>query len=463
MNIFSFVKQCCIALLLFCVLESHAQDIEVKKFEPMEKDQTATLSPRKDINGNDCALMIVRTLKKGMEFEGWVVGDVEYKNDAYYVYMANGAKHLKLKHSEYQTKDIVFNDFGIVNLKSGHIYELLIADNTKDVISKIYSLGWRLGDMKVSNQVLTFLNMSAMRGDKRAIVALSQLSVNDDSQKEFHWIEKLLEKGDSTCLDSMSGKLMYLYAKELRYNKEYTEASRYELKACLRNYKEAGNDFFKNYSKGKGLPEYKNEVIQLCIDSASVGNTYAMTCLGQIFERGICEESNIQMACQWYTKSFRLNPTNQSKTDLCRIYGNIQYPIDDASLSFIKKQAEEGLPEALFQLGCMYEEGRNTPKDIDKAIELFKKAGASIYSSNRHRGSTYRLAQIYYERNNMEEAKELLRGLYDDELEARYLRAIILFQEARGYIQDRVEAYNILSDLSKKGYQKATDFIKNNY
>ncbi len=35
-------------LLLYC-FELFAQDIEVKKFEPLEKDQTAVTSPRTDI------------------------------------------------------------------------------------------------------------------------------------------------------------------------------------------------------------------------------------------------------------------------------------------------------------------------------------------------------------------------------------------------------------------------------
>jgi len=36
------------------------QDIEVKKFEPMAKDQTAVLSPRKDINGVTCGLVKIQ-------------------------------------------------------------------------------------------------------------------------------------------------------------------------------------------------------------------------------------------------------------------------------------------------------------------------------------------------------------------------------------------------------------------
>ena len=47
------------ATALFMILQIHAQDIEVKKFEPMAKDQTAALSSRKDINGTVCGLVKV--------------------------------------------------------------------------------------------------------------------------------------------------------------------------------------------------------------------------------------------------------------------------------------------------------------------------------------------------------------------------------------------------------------------
>lgn len=462
-----------------------AQDIEVKKFEPLEKDQTATLSPRKDINGADCALVLVESLKKGLEFEGWVVGDVEYKNDSYFVYMANGSKNLKIKHPDYQTKAVVFGDYGIGSLKGGQIYSLCIVDDTKDVINKVYSLGWKLSGFEVSERAKTFLNMSAKRGDKKAIMALAQLSVAGDvkkgelleQSKGLHWINKLLELGDSACLDSMPGELMYVYACKLirdgishdrspnrvdTYKERiiYTEASKYDIKACLRGYKEAGNDFFMDYIQGNGLPDYKKEVIRLCLDSVSIGNAKAMTCLGYIYENGICEEANLLTASKWYKKAFDTDSTNHNKTDLCRVYGNSRYPIDGEILSFIKHQADEGLQEALFQLGCMYEEGRNVEKNIEKAIELYKQSKPTIFDSNRHQGATYRLAKIYYDRKEYKEAENLLRGLYDDELDARYLQAMILFQDTRNY---KVDAYNILSDLSKKGYQKATEFIKKSY
>lgn len=484
-TLFMSRKLFAIILCLMCVLDVIAQDIEVKKFELMEKDQTAGMFMRNDNNGNPCALLIVHSLKKGLEFEGWVVGVVDYKDDAYWLYIADGAKHVKIKHADYQTKDVIFGDYNIGSLKSGEAYNLYLIDDNKDIIDKVYSKGWNLNGVEVPENATKFLNMSAMRGDKKAIIALAQLNVGNEIRKgEFiednkglHWIDKLLEKGDSACLDSMPGVLMYVYACKLiregrshdrspnrvdTYKERYvyTEACKYDLKACQRGYKEAGNDFFTDYILGNGLPDYKKEVIQLCMDSASIGNVNAMTCLGHIYEKGICEEMNLQTAAKWYREAYESDPSNMSKTNLCRVYGNPLYTIDVNTMNFIRQQASEGLTEALFQLGCMYEEGRNVKKNVDIAVELYKQSNPTIFYSDRHHGATYRLAKIYYDRNDYKEAENLLRGLYDDELDARYLKAMILFQDTRNY---KVDAFNILSDLSKKGYQKATDFIKNNY
>ena len=459
-----------------------AQDIEVKKFEPIAKDQAAALSPRKDINGNDCALVMVRTLKKGMEFEGWVIGDVKYNDDAYYVYMANGAKHLKIKHPDYQTKNILFNEFGVGSLKGGNRYELIVEDDPKEVIRKIYRLGWNLNDMIISPKVQAFLNMSAKRGDKKAIIALTQLSGNRSEKDKqdasaLHWIELLLSKGDSSFLDSMPPRLMLLYSGKIKSGiwrgsskvepsverELYTKASEFELKACLKGYKEAGDYLFVDYLKGNGLPMYSRKVLDICTDSANSNNIKALECLGRIYERGFCEAVDLNMAAEWYKKAHDLSPSSITKSNLCRIYGNPSYKINSNNLDFIRKMAEEGLAEAKFQIGCMYEEGRNFPQNREKSIELF--------SQISHRGATYRLAKFAFDQKDYKKAENLLKGMifmYNDdnkflyEDDALFLYAVTQYN-LYTYNDAKISVLNTLSKLSKKGYQKATDFIKNNY
>lgn len=472
-------------IIVFLLLSSSylsAQDIEVKKFEPLEKDQTAALSPRKDINGNDCALVLVHTLRKGMEFDGWVVGDVDYKDDCYMVYMASGAKHLNIKHPDYQTKKVLFSEYNIGSIKGGQIYNLSIVDETKDIINKVYSLGWNLNGFDVPEKARTFLNMSARRGDRKAIIALLLLSdkkeeKHSDDNSSLHWIEQLLSKGDSSFLDSMPVRYMLLYSgkikSEIRRGSSevepsvkrdlYTKASEYELKACLKGCKEAGDYLFEDYLKGKGLPMYKHKVLDICTDSANSNNIKAMECLGLIYERGFCETVDLKMAAKWYKKAYDLSPSTITKSNLCRIYGNPSYSIDSNSIDFIRQMADEGLPEAIFQIGCLYEEGRVFPQNKEKSLEL--------YSQIMHSGATYRLARFAFDKKDYKKAESLLKRvvfshnektlfLYGDD--ALFLYAMTKYNLYTGS-SARVDVLKTLSELSKKGYKKATEFIKENY
>lgn len=465
-----------ILLALCFTLDIQAQKLNVESFVVKPNDITARTQPRKDINGNDCALVMVHTLKKGIEFDGWVVGNVDYKDGIYWVYMANGAKHLKIKHPDYPIKDLIFNEYGVNSLKEDHIYLLYLEDNTKDIINYVYSKGWNLDDTEIPKNVMQILRTAADRGDKNAMIALAQLMTikeGNSSQNEhaYYWVEKLLSKGDSSCLEVMPGELMYIYAKrqkskiwrEIDKDTEkmiYTDACQYEIKACLKGYKKAVNALFLDFPKSNGVPEGCDYLKQICLDSANIGNIQAKRCLGFMYEEGLCVKQDLSLAANWYEKVNKAKSTSQSKADLCRIFGNKNYPIDTKSLDFINKCAIENNPEAIFQLGLMYEEGRNYPKDINKAIEYYLKISPEKSYQDRHPRASCRLAEYYFNRKEYEKARSFVIGLNDDD--ALYWEAVINYYQY-DYTDDRIRVLIKLNSLSKKGYQKATDFIKSHY
>lgn len=466
-----------------------AQDIEVKKFETLEIDHTAAINYRNDNNGNPCALLIVNSLKEGLEFEGWIIGDVERRKDSYYVNVANGAKHVKIKHADFQTKDVVFNDYAVGALKGGTTYVLQLADDTKDIINKVYRLGWNLNKMEVPSSAKTFLNMAATRGDVKAQIAMAQLSLTGkvsvgeflNENKGLFWINKLLAKGDSTCLDSMPGELMYAYACQIirdgiRYdgwntdtlkNKSvYTKASEFEIKACLKGLKDAGNELFEDYPKGNGLPKYVKDIVRCCEDSANIGNVKAMECLGLIYEKGLGINIDLSAAAEWF---HRLYQTNRSSTDLCRIYGNSQFPINESQLKFLQNQANEGNAEALYQLGLMYEEGRHVPINQEKAMDLY-----NINANSSHKGIIFRKAILCCKKKEldmaMQEAEKLMHKVHEpgtDLMNLRCLRDILSFYKVEsGYSFFREnrnlpnECIKELSHLAQQGHQEAKAFLE---
>lgn len=131
-----------------------SQDIEVRKFEPLEKDQTAALSPRKDINGVTCGLVKVLLKEPGAEFEGSVMGDVQFTGKEYLVYLPNGTKRLGIKHPDYLPTTIVFADYGTKKVASGITYELKVKANKKQAKVDNSKKGMAVFNIKPSNAML---------------------------------------------------------------------------------------------------------------------------------------------------------------------------------------------------------------------------------------------------------------------------------------------------------------------
>lgn len=141
-------------LSLFVTIASSAQDIEVKKFELSEKDQTAVTSPRKDINGTACGLVKVALKEPGAEFEGNVMGEVQFTGKEYLVYLPNGTKRLGIKHPDYLPTTIVFADYGTKRVASSTTYELKVKTNKKKAKVDDSKKGMAIFNIKPSNALL---------------------------------------------------------------------------------------------------------------------------------------------------------------------------------------------------------------------------------------------------------------------------------------------------------------------
>lgn len=116
-----------LAFLQFISIYGFAQELTIKSFKENTKDLTASTSIRKDNNDEPCALVKVQLTATGAQFEPNVVGNIAYKVNEYWVYLPKGSKHLKVKHPNYLTKDVVFADYNVPFLQSKMTYELVIA------------------------------------------------------------------------------------------------------------------------------------------------------------------------------------------------------------------------------------------------------------------------------------------------------------------------------------------------
>ena len=113
--------------LLFAAISSAlAQELTVKSFKLASSDLTAQTQPRKDLNDCNCALIKVGIGLQGVQFEGGIMGNVENKTGEYWVYMPQGNRQLKVKHTNYAPVMVTFADYGMEKLENNRTYELIV-------------------------------------------------------------------------------------------------------------------------------------------------------------------------------------------------------------------------------------------------------------------------------------------------------------------------------------------------
>lgn len=115
-----------ISLLVFLPDKIIAQRLSVESFKQQGNDISARTKSRMDNNGVPCALVKVQIASRGAEFEGQVMGNVEYKTSEYWVYMPKGSKRLKVKLEGYLPLEVDFSQYGINALESKSTYQLVI-------------------------------------------------------------------------------------------------------------------------------------------------------------------------------------------------------------------------------------------------------------------------------------------------------------------------------------------------
>lgn len=111
-------------VIFFIVSSAFSQELAVKTFRVITSDLSAQTQSRKDLNDKNCALIKVGIGLQIVQFEGNIVGKVVNKVGEYWVYMPQGSRMLKVKHSNYPPIMVTFADYGIEKLESNRTYQL---------------------------------------------------------------------------------------------------------------------------------------------------------------------------------------------------------------------------------------------------------------------------------------------------------------------------------------------------
>ena len=102
-------------LSLLLTMSIQAQKLTVEKMTQDASDLSARTSNsvRLDVNDKPCALVKVQLAADGAQFEGNVIGSVDYKTGEYWVYMSEGSRELRIKHPNFLPLHVNFMDYGL--------------------------------------------------------------------------------------------------------------------------------------------------------------------------------------------------------------------------------------------------------------------------------------------------------------------------------------------------------------
>ncbi|MGA8025790.1 MAG: serine/threonine-protein kinase [Bryobacteraceae bacterium] len=117
------------------------------------------------------------------------------------------------------------------------------------------------------------------------------------------------------------------------------------------------------------------EAAVLFRQAAELGDSSAMTELGESYRDGEGVEQNGEAALRWLQRAADAgNSSGMVSLGAMYLLGEGVEQNDDEAKRWFEKAAERGNPAGIYDLANMYEDGRGVPRDVDKAKQLYQKS-----------------------------------------------------------------------------------------
>lgn len=381
--------------LLFCIVYGILALAEEPKVTLRENrmDLSASTNIVKDANSIPCALLRINLIGTNASFSGNIIGDVTYKNNEYLVYMTNGSKRLRVTHPDFAPLMIDFSKLGIESLKSKVTYELTISykhhnTNNSSEFEEKYNVC-----PEPSNK--EYLSAKRLFQEKQYDEALSILMKIHDNPYAQYYIGMIYD---------LKGKIDKNY---------YKDAAEWYEKAANGDVTDAQYDIALYYKTGKGgLHEDKDKAAYWFREAALRNDCYAQFELAKLYDEENATEQDKENAIYWYKRSLEGDdPDFDASWRLGLLYldvDGLKKDYEEAERLF-QLAIDEGYNEGYWGLGLMAEKGLGQQRNLEKAIELYEKAGTE-------QNSSIRLAQLAYDDYyNMPDIKkyEIFSKYYD--------------------------------------------------
>lgn len=457
-----------------CTTTLMAQELTVKSFQTVTTDLSARTHPRQDNNGNDCALVKVQIASAGVTFAGYVMGDVAFKNNEYWVYMTAGSKRLKVVHPNYLPLEVTFADYNINHLEGKTTYILRILsemgnNNERDQIGQIIIDSDPQGAMVyIDDKLVGTTPLDDYRkpyGEYdykvelegyRTVFGTIDLSSNRavevlNLEPAFGFIEVSSEySGARISLDGedtgyLTPSLLPMIPPGLHtITLSYSDFEPYKEEIFVEDgdtIKVEG--YFQSIARIVNIDASRERITflngdvlsyeqarELCENGAENGNVVAQYNLGLITFYGAGVKQDVKGAIRWIRKSAEQGyPTAQKEMGYFYLQGNGVYQSDSEAASWFLEAAQQGDVDSQNQIALMLLEGTGIKKDYEQAAYWFQQAAERgmaeaqynlglLYKKGRGVSKDKTLAEEWLKKaanQGYEEAKKALEDLENDD------------------------------------------------
>lgn len=114
--------------------------------------------------------------------------------------------------------------------------------------------------------------------------------------------------------------------------------------------------------------------------AADQNNAEAMWKIGEAYENGWGVNKDLLAALDWYRKSKQSNIEKSRIRFMTLNKGQAEFKSNDEVLKGLMKNSDQNDTEAKFKLGNIYDEGKLTERNMDKAYSWYEKAANNNHS-----------------------------------------------------------------------------------
>lgn len=386
---------------------------------------------RQDLNGDDCAVVMVETEDRQMQFEGNLIGKPLFKEGVMYVYLTEGTKQLKVMPSNSSSFMVYFNKYSVMSLRSNVGYVLKLQSKANDEIGEL-QLDTSFQPYKVVKleDTMSFeeLEKLADKGnvDAQAAVAkcyLEGVGVDKNAQKFLHYVQQAAMKGNARAQNLMGVACLLGFS----VSKNPQRAAKWYQKAVDQNYPIAICNLGEMYDSGEGMAKNPQKALALFKKALALG--WADACFDMYLhysEEGT--EPDSQKALECLKQGVRYGSSQcQAQLGACYASGIEGIVKKDFVKAFqlYQMSAKQNDIDGMALLGVCYYYGQGTKKDYSKAFYWLRMAAESDDAQAQYLvGCCYldgtgvmpsrKEAKVWLQKavdNNVEEAKEVLQKI----------------------------------------------------